>query len=467
MATCYFLQPSEPNKPALKNVMGKAKLHVFFLLFLILSSFCESNDQLTQANSLSPGDMLISEGRAFALGFFSPTNSSKSLYLGIWYNNIPERTIVWIANRDSPISNHSSVKLTITNSSEMVLFDSEGRSVWMTANTTTTGGADGAVAVLLDSGNFVLRLLNGTVVWQSIDHLTDTILPNTRILVSSKAQVVGRLVAWKGPDDPSSGDFSLGIDPSSNFQLFIWNGSLPYKRLDVVNEVLVFGGTYQSTTTSVMSQYLYDRGDELYYTYTYTYTVSDGSPYTRVLLDYRGNMSLWNWNNTTLSWTVVTAMSSYCAIYASCGPFGYCDYTEAIPICRCPDGFKLVDSLNLSRGCQRKKALRCGKDNYFMTMPNMKVPDKFLQIRNTSFDQCTDECSRNCSCMAYTYANLSSAGGPMGNTSRCLVWTGDLVDMEKVSVLTENLYIRLGESSVQKNGELLKILLPIIACCCY
>jgi len=110
--------------------MGKASLHVFFFLFLILSSFCESNDQLTQANSLSPGDMLISEGRVFALGFFSPTNSNQSLYLGIWYHSIPERTVVWVANRDSPISNHSSVKLTITNSSEMVLFDSEGRAVW-------------------------------------------------------------------------------------------------------------------------------------------------------------------------------------------------------------------------------------------------------------------------------------------------------------------------------------------------
>ena len=231
MAIHYFLHPSEANKPALKNIMGKANLHVFFLLFLILSSFCESNDQLTQANSLSPGDMLISEGRAFALGFFSPTNSSKSLYLGIWYSNIPERTIVWIVNRDSPISNHSSVKLTITNSSEMVLFDSKGRAVWKTVNTTTTtGGADGTVAVLLDSGNFVLRRLSSTVVWQSFDNPTDTILPNTRILLSYKAQVVGRLVAWKGPDDPSSGDFSLCIDHSSNLQIFIWNGSLPYKR---------------------------------------------------------------------------------------------------------------------------------------------------------------------------------------------------------------------------------------------
>jgi hypothetical protein len=126
----------------------------------------------------------------------------------------------------------------------MVLFDSEGRTVWKTANTTTAGGADGAVAVLDASGNFVLRLLNGTVVRQSIDHLTDTILPSTRVLLSYKAQVVGLLVAWKGPDDPSSGDFSLSMDPSSNLQFSIWKGSLPYRRPQVVNEVSVSGGTY-------------------------------------------------------------------------------------------------------------------------------------------------------------------------------------------------------------------------------
>ncbi|CAL5025253.1 unnamed protein product [Urochloa decumbens] len=435
-----------------------AKLHGFFLLFLILPFFCESNDQLTQATPLSPGNMLISKGGVFALGFFSPTNSNKSLYLGIWYNIPGERTVVWVANRDNPISNTSSVNLTVTNSSEMVLFDSEGRTIWMAVNTTTTAGPHGAVAVLQDSGNFVLRLPNDTVIWQSIDHPTDTILPNTRTLLSYKAQVFGRLVAWKGPDDPSTGDFSLGIDPSSNLQIFIWNGSLPYRRPLVVNEVSVTGGTYQSNTTSIMSQDLFYNGDKFYF----IYTVSDGSPYTRVLLDYRGNLSILSWNNTTLSWTVASETPTGCDFYyASCGPFGYCDVSAA-PTCQCPDGFELVDSHNLSRGCKRKEALRCGK-NYFTTMPNMKVPDKFLHIRNRSVDQCASECTRNCSCVAYAYANLSNIG-TMGDTSRCLVWTGDLIDMEKSSFAGENLYFRLGESPVQRKSNLLKILLPIIAC---
>ena len=77
---------------------------MFFLLFV--SSFCKSDDQLTQAKPLAHGGMLISESGDFALGFFSPTSSNKSFYLGIWYHSLPgPQTVVWIANRDSPIIN--------------------------------------------------------------------------------------------------------------------------------------------------------------------------------------------------------------------------------------------------------------------------------------------------------------------------------------------------------------------------
>ncbi|KAK3141412.1 hypothetical protein QOZ80_4BG0333580 [Eleusine coracana subsp. coracana] len=94
----------------------------------------------------------------------------------------------------------------------------------------------------------------------------------------------------------------------------------------------------------------------------------------------------------------------------------------------------------------------------------MKVPDKFLHIRNKSFDQCTEECSKNCSCIAYAYANLSNAGST-GDTTRCLIWTGaDLIDMGKAE-FTESLYLRLAESPpAKKERNLLKILLPVIAC---
>ncbi|VAH38338.1 unnamed protein product [Triticum turgidum subsp. durum] len=277
---------------------------IFFLLFL--SSFCKPDDQLTQAKPLTDRDTLISESGDFALGFFSPTSSNKSFYLGIWYHSLPgPRTAVWIANRDSPITNPSSMMLTVTNNSRMVLSDSEGRNIWMAASNITTGAA-GAYAVLNNSGNFVLRSSNNMDIWQGFDHPTDTILPTMRFLVSYKAQIIARLVAWKGPDDPSSGDFSCSGDTRSpDLQLVTWNKARLYCRIIVLDGVSVSGGTLNNTS-SISYQTIVTSGDE----FSYRFTVSDNSPFRRMMLDYTGKLKNLGWDNHSASWIVINELMS-------------------------------------------------------------------------------------------------------------------------------------------------------------
>ncbi|KAL6844530.1 hypothetical protein ACP4OV_026203 [Aristida adscensionis] len=429
------------------------------ILLLLSSSLCRSDDQLTQAKPLHPGEILISKNGDFALGFFSPSTSNNTLYIGIWYHKIADHTPVWIANRNNPIINSSSSKLAITNSQGLVLSDSEGHTLWTTANNTQTEGV-GATAELLDSGNFVLRSANGTDMWQSFDHLTNNILPSMKVKLRSNGQVATRLFAWKGPADPSTGDFSGSIDPNSNLQFFIWKLTQPYCRITFFNDVSVFD--VGANTSSVLYQSFISTGGEFYF----TYRVSDGSPYIRVLIEYNGDMRILSWNNSTSSWASVFGNpSATCDLYASCGTFGYCDKTEAIATCRCLDGFEPIDSLDISRGCRRKEALKCEEDNHFVTLPSMKVPDKFLHIRNRSFEECVTECSTNCSCTAYAYLNMSNAG-TVAYTSRCLLWSGDLIDTGKVPIASfgHDLYLRLAVSHVQNKRNLVKILLPIIAC---
>ena len=48
---------------------------------------------------MNDSQTLVSSGQNFEAG------GSGDLYLGIWYKNIPIRTIVWVANRDSPCQN--------------------------------------------------------------------------------------------------------------------------------------------------------------------------------------------------------------------------------------------------------------------------------------------------------------------------------------------------------------------------
>jgi hypothetical protein len=173
--------------------------HVLLIIFLFLVSLCRSLDnRLTIVKPLYPGDKLISDdGGMFALGFFNLTNSTPSLYLGIWYNNIPERTYVWIANRNKPITTPSA-KLALTNTCDLVLSDSEGRTVWATDNNV----AGSSTGVLRSRGSFKLELQlpNGTgVVWKSLDHPTDTVLPGFKLWTNYTAHTALRVVAWKGP----------------------------------------------------------------------------------------------------------------------------------------------------------------------------------------------------------------------------------------------------------------------------
>jgi hypothetical protein len=74
----------------------------------------------------------------------------------------------------------------------------------------------------------------------------------------------------------------------------------------------------------------------------------------------------------------------------------------------------------------------------------MKPPDGFALVANRTSEECAVECGRNCSCVAYAYANLTS-GTSRGDTTRCLVWAGELVDTGKfgASPASDTLYLRL------------------------
>jgi hypothetical protein len=317
-----------------------------------------------------------------------------------------------------------------------MLSDSHGHTSWAMQNNIS---GTGVAAVLLDTGNLVLQFPNGTIIWQSSQHPTYTILPGTRIFLSEKNRVVERLVAWKSPIDPSTGYFSLSPDLSSNLQLVIWNETMPYTRLNIPSGTWVDGEIYDNT---VISEAIVGIGDGL----SYEFSASPGSPYARLMLDDTGVLRTLIWNNRS-SWTTISehpTTTSSCDLYASCGPFGYCDYTGSVATCRCLDGFEPI-GLNFSSGCRRTETLECSKRSHFVTLPRMKIPDKSLHVLKKSFEECMTECTINCSCTGYAYTNLSS-NGAMADQSRCLVWTRELIDTGKYSSYGENLFLRLAGS---------------------
>ncbi|RCV12842.1 hypothetical protein SETIT_2G300100v2 [Setaria italica] len=436
------------------------------LLLLLLVQPCASDDRLVPGKPLFPSATIVSDGGSIALGFFSLTNSTPAkLHLGIWYNDIPRLTVVWVANRETPITNSSSSppSLSLTNTSNLVLSDASGRVLWttnITGSVSPSPPATGVAAVLLDTGNLVVRTPNGTTLWQSFDHPTDTFLPGMKIWIKSsnhrERHAERMVVSWKGPDDPSPGSFTYGADPNTSLHA-PWTG-------------FTVDGEYQVNSSAYIYVAIVNTEEDTYI----SYSLSDGATHTRYVLTYAGEYQLQSWNSSSSAWPVLGQWPTWeCNHYGQCGPYGYCDSTMAAPTCRCLDGFEPTNPEEwsggrFSRGYRRKEALRCGDGDGFLALPGMKSPDKFVLVRNRTSEECAAECAKNCSCVAYAYADLSSSG-TKGGMTRCLIWAGELIDTEKMGDMAggETLYLRsagLDDPGNRRKAKtkLMKILLSAV-----
>ncbi|TKY49592.1 putative receptor protein kinase ZmPK1 [Spatholobus suberectus] len=113
-----------------------------------------------------------------------------------------------MANRDQPVNGKRS-KLSLTHVGNTVLLDAALNSTW-SSNSASLAPVE---LRLKDDGNLVLRELQGTVLWQTFDFPTDTLLPGQPLTRHTQ------LVSSRSESNHSSGFYKLFFDDDNVLRL--------------------------------------------------------------------------------------------------------------------------------------------------------------------------------------------------------------------------------------------------------
>lgn len=337
------------------------------------------------------------------LGFFTPGQSSK-YYIGIWYKNISPQTVVWVANRVTPIPSSAikSSKLRILDG-DLVLVDGAQNLVWSTNLSVTTVKKNSVLATLRDSGNLVLSedgINSTTPLWESFDHPTDTNLPGSKFGYNKRTKTTYGFTSWKSWDDPAPGLYSL--DNNGDMGFLLWNRTEEYGRSGHK-----FGiDSNPSLKPNPLFNFAFvDNENETYF----TYNMLNPSMLGRHVIQVDGREKQLTWSESTQEWLLTYVQPPQpCDIYAYCGPFGFCN-DNSTTVCVCLQGFKYKSErewgLNeFSGGCVRNTSLKCGT-NYqeedmdrFIVYPNVRLPRHPQNITIQTQADCESTCVKNCSC---------------------------------------------------------------------
>ncbi|XP_057961815.1 G-type lectin S-receptor-like serine/threonine-protein kinase At1g11410 [Malania oleifera] len=424
------------------------------LLLFIQLPFCSSISTISSAHPVADGGVLVSQGETFALGFFSPRNSRRR-YVGLWYNKVSEQTVVWVANRDEPLNDTSGV-LSINSAGNLIIQgNASSTPVWSTnISAPLTNNSDSVVAHLLDTGNLVLiRQSTQATVWQGFDYPTQTMMPFMKLGLDRRTGLNRIITSWRSPDDPGVGSCTCKIDPTGIPQLFMYKGSARWWRGGPWNGVRFSGIQEMRDNVYLNVTYVEDR-DEIYL----MDSVLNASLFLiSMALDESGYAQRLTWHETDRRWVEYwSAPNDRCDNYGRCGAYGYCDPNQnSNEECKCFPGFEPKSPQDWylrdgSQGCKRKRAdSMCNNGEGFVKFERMKVPDTTVARVNMSLnlEGCEEECLRNCTCVAYTSADIRDGG------RGCLMWHGNLVDTKLYTSDGQDLYIRVDSIDLAKTRK--------------
>ncbi|EOY14263.1 S-locus lectin protein kinase family protein [Theobroma cacao] len=162
------------------------------------------------------------------------------------------------------------------------------------------------------------------------------------------------LTSWKGVDDPSSGNYTNGLDPDGLPQFLLREDSVLLFRTGHWNG-LRFSGMPNLKPNPIYTFEFVFNDEEIYY----EYELINKSVVSRMVLGPDGALQRFTWVDRTQGWRLYfNAMMDNCDRYALCGAHGSCNINNS-PACGCLRGFVPKypndwEAADWTHGCIRK-----------------------------------------------------------------------------------------------------------------
>ncbi|GLT45960.1 hypothetical protein SLA2020_197530 [Shorea laevis] len=331
-----------------------------FILLLLLPVYvvAQSYQNITLGSSLTAALNINSSWKSpsgdFAFGFQQIRTGE--FLLAIWFDKIPQKTIIWSAYGEKLVQEGSKIQL--TTDGQFSLSDTRGEEVW-TAQLTGSGVV--SYAAMLDTGNFVLSSQDSIFLWESFNLPTDTIVP-AQIMIKGSG-----LFSRYAEMNYSRGKFTFQMQVDGNLVLYGTNfplhtGTSAYWATMTVNQGFQF--------VFNQSGYIYledQNGSTLYY------MTSNGAPssrdyYQRAILEYDGvfrhyvypkindatTKSPMNWSVRSFEPENICRRLEESQGSGPCGFNSYCSLgDDQRPRCDCPPGYSFFDPNDKMRGCKQ------------------------------------------------------------------------------------------------------------------
>ncbi|KAJ7954941.1 Receptor-like protein kinase [Quillaja saponaria] len=386
----------------------------FCLLFLTLLPFLttgQTSKNFSLGSSLTALDddssYKESPSGDFAFGFRQI--KPDGFLLAVWFNKIPERTIVWSANGANLAPKGSKIEL--TSDGLFQLNDPNGKEIWNAESSSIVVDH----AAMLDTGNFVLANQDSVYLWESFGQPTDTILPTQTLSQPSK------LVSRYTETNYSSGRFQFVLQEDGHLSLY--TTKFP---LDSVNfaylTTQIFGNGFElffnksgsiyvrASNGSIISMVLNSSSSQDFY----QRAILEHDGVFRQYLYPKGNSSsVQRW---PMAWSVVSFIpSNICSIVenigsGACGFNSYCMQDQR-PSCQCPLGYTFINPDDVLKGCKQNFVSQsCDEATPethlfgFHEMQNTNWPNSdYANFQGVTEDWCRKACLSDCFCSVAIY----------------------------------------------------------------